>query len=327
MQRLIIMLLLFIPPYLLGAPSKDAPKVVEVETAVKGNIQKTTTLIGKIQAKKSVLLVSKNIGILSKCTPSGGMLKKGEVIARLDNVDVAKSFDLVEQAEKIAKTQYERTLALSKANAVHKQALEDAKNHWIVAQKNLLAAKQDLEKNQFIAPFDGIVGNYKAKEEAQIQLGDTVVGFYDPSKMVVEFDIPAHAISTVSVPCNIKIGDKAHTLQTISKTIDPDTYMIPVICDLENPNYFSGQIVDVEFPLESRNNVIILSSESIFLKDGKSCVYKIVEGKTQLQEVQTGLEEKNKIEITSGLTEGDTIVLYGQDRLYPDTQVEIEKKK
>lgn len=320
-------LLLTIPSFCVFSGPKDTPKVVEVQTAVKENIEKTTTLIGRIQAKKSVLLVAKNIGILSKCTPSGQSLKKGDVIARLDNEDVAKSFDLALQAETIAKTQYERTCALAAANAVHKQALEDAKNQWIGAQKNFLSAKQELEKNQFIAPFDGIVGNYKAREEAQVQLGDAVVSFYDPSNMLVEFDIPAYAIENVTVPCDIKIEGRPYTLKTISKTVDPDTYMVPAICDIENTNYFSGQMVDVLLPIESYKNVITLSSDAIFLKEGKPSVYKVIDGKTQLQQIEVGLQEKNKTQITSGVNEGDIVVLYGQDRLYPDTAVEIEKKK
>lgn len=320
-------LLLIVPSFYVFPAPKDTPKVVEVQTASKENIEKTTTLIGRIQAKKSVLLVAKNIGILSKCTPSGQPLKKGDVIAHLDNESALKSFDLARQAETIAKTQYERTCALAAANAVHKQALEDAKNQWIGAQKNFLSAKQELEKNQFIAPFDGIVGNYKAREEAQVQPGDAVVNFYDPSNMLVEFDIPAYAVENMAVPCDIKIEGNPHTLKTISKTVDPDTYMVPAVCDIENTNYFSGQMVDVVLPIESYKNVITLSSDAIFLKAGKPSVYKVIDGKTQLQQVEVGLQEKNKTQITLGVNEGDVVVLYGQERLYPDTPVEIEKKK
>jgi membrane fusion protein (multidrug efflux system) len=315
------------PLYLHSSPFKETPKVVEVETLSKGDIQKTTTLIGVIKAKRSVLLTSKNIGIVNKAAPSGEFIKKGGIIAKLDNIDTEKSFDLMEQAEKIARDQYDRTNTLAKANAVNKQTLEDAKNQWLLAQKSLLAAKLDLEKTQFIAPFDGIVGNYKIREGSQAQAGDAVVNFYDPSTMLVEFDIPAHILTKVTAPHDIILDGKTYILHNIPKSVDSDTYMAPVSCDIDRSNYFSGQVVEITFPVEISKDTLIISADAVFLKDAKPSIYKVVDGKTDLVEVQTGLQEKDKIEIKDGAKEGDVIVVYGQDRLYPETEVEIAKKK
>ncbi len=307
-------------------PQKESVKVVEVESVIRQDLYSTTTLLGTVQAKKFVFLTSKSIGILSHAVAPGTALKKGDVIAKLENKDATKALELVTQTEKIAKAQHDRMNILAKANVVNKQSLEDIKNQWISAQKNLLQAKSDLEKTQFIAPFDGIVGNYKMREGSQVQNSDAVVSFYDPSEMVVEFDIPAHILGKLQPNLEIIVKDKKYPLKTIPKMIDADTYMAPAYCDINGSDCFIGEIVDVSVPIQSSLNTLTLKEAAVFLKDGQTYVYKIKDEKTELIKVKTGFVEKEKIEIKEGLIEGDQIVIYGQDRLHPGLKVEISPK-
>jgi membrane fusion protein (multidrug efflux system) len=82
--------------------------------------------------------------------------------------------------------------------------------------------------------------------------------------------------------------------------------------------------VDIFLPVESSLSTLLIHTDAVFLKNGKPCVYKIVEGKVELIHIKTGLKEKETVEIKEGLLEGDKIVLYGQNRLYPGLDVEIK---
>lgn len=69
----------------------------------------------------------------------------------------------------------------------------------------------------------------------------------------------------------------------------------------------AGQTVDVTFTIVRAENVLTVPSSSIVPSDGKSVVYVIRDGRAQAVEVKTGRKESGRVEIVSGLEEGDRI--------------------
>ena len=148
----------------MGPDEPKEIKVVEVEKVALKNISQTASLIGTIQAKRSTVLVAKATGFLEHVAHAGEEIKKGGLIAKLDNNDIEKNYILTESAEKIAKDQYDRRVALQKGNVSSQKDVEDSRNNLIETQKALSNAKIEFDKTRFEAPFDGIVGVFKIRE-------------------------------------------------------------------------------------------------------------------------------------------------------------------
>jgi membrane fusion protein (multidrug efflux system) len=247
-----------------------------------------------------------------------------DLIAKLENADLEHSVLLSEDAVKLAKEQYDKyTLVFAKSNAISQKSLDDAKAAWITAQKALATAKQELDQTKFIAPFAGIVGVYKIRDGSQVTQGEQILTFYDPNEIIIEFNIPANYLKQINNGQTVIIGNKLLHIEHIQKMVDPNTNMSPAIVDYPCENCFIGENIDVDLIVAKKNNVLVIPSSAVFLKNGVTSVYIVENNKAILKPVTTGLQEKEQIEIIEGIKELDVVIVCGQSRLYPFAKVKI----
>lgn len=298
-------------------------KVVEVVTAKKGDISESVRLIGEVRPKHETTLVAKETGVLDILVHPGERASANTVIAKIINAEAERQYNLNEQSAKIAEIQHDRANTLLKSGTISKTGAEDKKSSLLDAQNSLATAKIKLDNFRFYAPFDGVVGVYKFKEGAQVKAGDAIVSFYDPSVIMIEFDIPGSFIADVTSDTKIVFAGKEYQLTHAQRLIDPDTHMSPAFTEIQCDNCILGATENVELILNHKQGVVILPNEAVFIANGKESVYVIKDGKTHLKAVETGIKDKSNIEITSGIEEGEVVVAKGQSRLTPDMAVKI----
>lgn len=317
------------------AEEKKEVKVVEVEKVAFKNITQSVRLIGTLEARKSSTLSAKTTGTLDYVAIPGQKISKGDVIATLENADLEKAFTLSTSAEKNAKDQYDRILELEKSKLARKQDVEDRKNQWIEAQTAQNAAKIALERTRFIAPFDGIVAGFKIREGAQVQVGDPIVSFYDPTELIVAFDIPTAVLKLIKGKSDhahdqeqkVIIDGKKMSVPNIQKIIDPDTHMSPAYVDYSCDDCVIGSNIPLDFVVAKHHKVLVVPYEAMFMREGRTYVYVVKDNKAVLCPVTSGIRGKHKLEITSGIAVGDLVIIRGQERLSPDLEVKIAQKK
>lgn len=303
-------------------PPQDI-KVVEVEHAQLKNIQQTAEFIGTIKSEQATVLIAKSGGILDRFVSSGQWVKKGDLIAKIENQDLERNYKLSQEMEQIAKLQYDRYNQLHKTGVTSKNALEEKKTVWMEYQKKLSDAKIAMDENSIYAPFNGIVGIFKIREGSQVQAGDTLVTMYDPSSTIVEFDVPMSIINLIKDGNPVFINDRQYPLTYIQKMLDEETHMSPAIVRIECNNCIIGSTIDVSLVVRQKQNVIVIPFEALFLSNGKTFVYTVKDNKATLTPVELGLREKESIEITSGLNKNDAVIIRGQARLYPGVAVKL----
>ncbi len=304
---------------------EQSVKIVEVVTAEPSRIAQKVRLIGVLRAVQSAELNSKASGIVDVHVPSGQFITKGTEIARIINVDLEKHYTLAESAVMIAQNQLDRALSLSKTGTSSKQSTEEKESALLTAQNNLITAKIERDKYRVSAPFDGVVGAYKVRAGSEVKADTLIVTFYDATRLMVEFDIPATVLEHVNVGQKVEIDNKTYTLTAVQKMLDESTHMAPAHVDIDAKNGVIGETKDVDLTLVEKENVIVLPDEAVFLEKGKPHVYVIKDSKTVLTPVKLGIRFRDQVEITQGLTAGDIIVALGQSRLWPDLVVKIHE--
>lgn len=312
----------FSQPDVIVFPPQDI-KVVEIEKAELKDIIQTTDLIGTVKANNSSTLIAQENGILNIVLSSGSMTNKGNIIAKIENNEIERNYNLLSDAEAIARAQFERAKVLLKSDTYSQSQFEVIKNSWILAQKDLADAKINLDKLKFYSPFNGIVGHYKIKSGQYIQKGEKIVTIYDPSSIRVDFDIPAPIISNINTNQKLLINEQEYQLTSVQKILDDEKHMIPASVNINCKDCIIGANVDVKLFLTKRKQVIVIPFEAVFLKEGKPSVYIVENNKTILKNIELGLREKQSIEIISGLKAGEDIVIRGTNRLNPELEVKI----
>lgn len=309
-----------------GYAMQGMVKVVEAQQAVRSDIAETIRLTGTIQAKHSTLFTAKESGILQHKVQPGQKAVKNTVIAFLDNDRLAQTYELSLNATKIAQDQYDRFVTLSKTHTTSKQGVEDRHHQLIQAQKSAAAAKISLENTQFVAPFDGIVGVYKIREGSQVQAGDSIVTFYDPSAIMVAFDIPSTILPKINDGQRVFISGKELKIPSVQKAIDAETHMSPAYVDYPCENCIIGTTVHVDLVVAEKKDAIVVPTEAVFVKNGSKFVFIVRDEKAHQVPVQTGLHTCDKIEIISGVQVGDMVISRNVGRIYPEISVKIHQE-
>lgn len=310
-----------------GAQNMSIPKVVETEIAHKQVIYHSEKFIGTIKPKNFCNVIAKASGTIDIKSVAGNTMKKGEIIARIDNPDIERTYDLCVSAEQIAHSQYNRLKTLEKSGASSKGNIEDKEQAWIAAQKSMAAAKIEFDNINIKAPFDGTLGIYKVKNGEDIAIGEQIVSFYNNDILIIDFDIPEEFIDFIKDGQSVFVNGKKHTISHVQMAIDEESHMCPAYIEIPKSdveNWIIGSSIDIDIVIkESDKKNIVLSGDSVFIKDGKTYVYAIKDGAAILKEVGIGIRQRdNKIEIINGdVKAGDEIVSAGQERLYDGIKV------
>jgi membrane fusion protein (multidrug efflux system) len=314
--------------YLFLKPSAHAPqdiKVVDALVIAKKNLSQTIRLTGRVKARNSARLMAKSPGILNVIVPAGTKVEKDTIIAKINNTEIEKRYTLSGSAEVIAKEQFERAKNLFKSGAYSKAELESLLNKWISAQKDLADSKVAYDKLQFYAPFDGIVGNYKFREGAQLKGDEIIVSFYDPTNIALDFDIPASIVPEINNGQNILVLGQNYQLTHVQKMLDDERHMSPASLDIICSDCIIGSNLDLDLTIKSKENVIVIPFDAVVIRAGIRSVYIIKDNIANLKEVQLGIRQKEEVEIISGLEVGETIVAKSTNRLYPGALVKINE--
>jgi membrane fusion protein (multidrug efflux system) len=317
----------FIYKTYVASPAAEEKKVtvVRAEKVQTGAIQQQADFIGFIKAEHQTTLNAKVQGTLRIVATPGEPLKKGAPIAKIENHDVENNYKLLKETESLAQLQYDRWVALGKAGVVSKNAVDDKKSLLLEAQKRLSDAKSAAGELKFYAPFDGMVGLFKFRDGAQLQTGSTIVSFYDPSDLVVEFDIPLSIAEKIHDGTQTIVHGQPYPLSHIQKMLDSETHMCPAFVRIQCANCIIGASTTVSLVIADRENVIVIPFGAVFIREGKSCVYVEKDGKAILTPVTLGIRNKDRVEITQGLHTGDTVITEGHNLLYPEAPVSISE--
>lgn len=284
------------------------PRVVVVEKVDYHDISRTAPLIGTVKAQSEAVLTAQTSGTVVQKVGAGDSVKRGDLLAYLDNKDLLKNHDLAVNAEQLAKQQYDRAATLTKSGTVSQKALETLQNDWLTAQKVASDAKIELEKTQFRAPFDGVVGVFKVREGGQMTSGGILVTLYDPSSLVIDLEIPELILPFIQKGQPLFVQDKRLSLTAVQRIIDPETHMAPASAPYQCDACVIGANIAVNLVVEEKKHVLTVPVDALTLRDEKTFVFVVKDKKAQLRPVKIGLREKDRIEVVEGVEAGELVI-------------------
>lgn len=170
-----------------------------------------------------------------------------------------------------------------------------------------------------LAPIDGTI------ILKNVQQGQTFAGtdalFVMSDRLTVKAQVDETDIAQVSLKQNAKITLDAYPQKEFPAHVDKiaydattvnnvTTYIIDVLPDQPPEVLRSGMTANVNFLVDSKPDVLLIPSEAVKKKEGKTTVLlKQGRGKPMEREVTTGLNDGKKTEVVSGLAEGDTVLV------------------
>ena len=184
----------------------------------------------------------------------------------------------------------------------------------------------DLESGNIIAPFSGVLGYTGLTEDIFVSDNIFIITLDDNSTIYSDIKIPESYAPFIKkgLPVEAKVssyGDKIFKgkIDFISSRINADTRSLLSRISINNEDLelLSGSLLEITVKFNLRD-ALSVPDTSIMMEGEKSYIYKVSdENITNKIQVDIGLRSDGKVEILSGLNEGDQIVAEGLKKVRP----------
>ena len=187
-----------------------------------------------------------------------------------------------------------------------------------------------LKSENIIAPFSGILGVRGITEDVLGSENSIIVTLDDSSEIYVDLKIPENFATVIKKDLSViakfsGIKDKIYKgkIDGVASRINAETRSILTRVKIDNPNYelIPGSLLEITLSTNKRDSLSIPDT-SIILEGNKAYVYKVSKDNiANRSEIQIGLRNDGKVEVTSGLNAGDIIVAEGLKKVRPNGKI------
>jgi RND family efflux transporter MFP subunit len=191
------------------------------------------------------------------------------------------------------------------------------------------------------APFDGVITNRYADTGAMIQAGTSsqtqampVVQLSQNDLLRLDIPVPESVVAQVHLgePVQVRVPSLGRTIDgkvtRFADKVDMDTRTMLAEIDVPNPKLqlVPGMYAEATTVLEKKTGVLSVPVQAIDRHaNGASVLVATPQGVLEQRDVQLGLETPNAVEITSGIKNGEMVVVSSRGLLRPGEKVKVKR--
>jgi len=290
---------------------------------------------GKLASKTESKLSFKTGGIIQKIyVDEGQSVEKGQLLAALNLSEVKSKARQAELALQKAQRDFTRAGNLYRDSVATLEQFQDVRTALEVARTNADIAKFNLEYSEIRSPSQGKILKRVAEENEIVGAGYPVFLFASTeSAWVVRVNLTDKDIVNVQLGDSASVSFDAYPGRTfachVSETgnaADPytGTYEVELHVDELPESLVSGFITRVDiYPAKNMKKMIIIPVEALI--DGQGMAgncYVIRDGKPVKQTIEIYTFTDNGIIVSSGLVDGDEVIVEGGEYIRDDITIE-----
>ncbi|HEU5049847.1 MAG TPA: efflux RND transporter periplasmic adaptor subunit [Gemmatimonadales bacterium] len=316
-------------------PAGDArPVPVEVATAELGSAARSITATGTVQPIRTITINSQLAGaLLEVLVEEGTPVRPGTVLARIDSRELEAQLASAEAALEVARRAAERAERLRDQEIVTVAEYERDHAAYVAA----LATRDQLRTRAGYAtvrsPITGVVlakrverGDIVGPQMELFTVGDlsTLVAVVPVS----ELDVASLAVGHEATVALDALPGRTLTgrIRRIFPSADTVTRLVPVEVALTGESAREarpGFLARITFQLEPRTGVLLVPAGAVLDAAGGTSLFTVSGGRAERRTVERGGNYAGRVEITSGLSAGDTVVVSGATMLQNGAAVRL----
>jgi HlyD family secretion protein len=246
--------------------------------------------------------------------------------------------DLDQAAVALAQARGQYDLAVKHLNAlksgVELEQVKSAEGQLTSAKGKYLGAEAQLSYSEIRSPIAGVVTDRPIYEGEIATPSSPIITVMDLSQVIAKAHIPEEAAALLKKgnPASLTIPGKEESVQgkvtLVSPALDPNSTTVEVWIQAPNSDQSlrPGISAKVSMISETVPNALVVPAAAILTSaDGSSSVMVIgSDGRANKRDVQTGIQERDQIQIKSGLNAGERVVTTGAYGLPDKTKVRVE---
>lgn len=314
------------------APEKAKAAGVEAETVRAGSFRNVIHTSGQVLAAQgeeaTVVAASSGVVSFSRKVAEGMQVGKGTELLSVSAAHIQDG-DPVQKAKvayEKAKEEYERAQKLVSSQIVSQKDFAGLREAYENARLTYEALKPSKSGKgvSVKSPISGFIKACLVKEGDYVTVGQPLMTVTQTRRLVLKAEVSeryyAQLSQVVSANFQTPYNNKVYSLENLGgkllsfgKSSGDTSYYVPVTFEFDNRgDMVLGSFVEVYLLSGERSGVLSLPLSALTEEQGVYFVYlKLDEECYKKQEVKLGTSDGSRVEILSGIKDGDTVVTRG----------------
>jgi len=263
----------------------------------------------------------------------GQAVNKGDLIAKVNVSALKASLDSAQAAFDLADKTLQRIKSLYESKIVTRETLEQAETQQAAALGVLNQIKAQYKEGFVYAPISGYVNQLYIDQGEFTGPGSPLLDLVDVSQMKIDVSVPELDVRF------LKIGQKClvtvdafqgrppmpGTIIFVAYQADAVTKTFRVTVTIKNTgqDLRAGMIARLAFLRREVPDALAVPLSAVVNKGGERVLFVEENGITRARKIEFGILEKDRVQITKGLSAGENIIVEGQASLEEGVEVQV----
>src|SRR6516225_11706254 len=325
------------------ANNKPPPAQISAAEVKTEAVPRFATGIGSVTAVHQVTINPEVGGRVTKIFfEPGAAVKAGDPLVQLNDAPDRGDLANYEAQAHWAETTLQRSSQLAQRQFESREIVDQKQSQLDQARAQIIKTEALIDQKLIRAPFSGQLGTRQIEVGQYVTPGAKIVTLTDLSMLFVNFTLPSHMRSEISVGQKVNVTADAFPGRTFSAditTIEPqvsaDTRTMTVQATMRNPEgaLLPGMFVNAAVVLPPQSDVMLVPETAVEYTLYGDSVYVIREDgkdangnpllKAVRTPVKTGLRVGGKVVILEGVERGDRVIAAGQVKVQNGARVAI----
>ncbi len=334
-----LLVLLFVWQYVRKEMAQQFAKSdIQVSTVEEGNVKAEVwhpqvNAIGSVKAVQGTNIGSVLDGKISQIYfKSGQMVKKGQILVQLDNLNLKAAIENARATYQLAQIHYQRVQKLYRSHSVSKETLDQARAQMQEDKATLDQAIALFNQSIIRAPFDGKIGLRQVSIGEMVPKGALIASVQQIDPVYVDFDLSEGFINQVRVGDSVELTTSTYLkkvftgkITATNSTLNVNTRTLNIRAMVSNTEQLliPGMFVNVNVIVPQNQDVLTVPEMAVSYSPFGDAVFKIVGNKAQQIYVKLGEQRGDRVAISGKVMANERIVTNGVFKLQNDSMIKV----
>ncbi|MBO9618984.1 MAG: efflux RND transporter periplasmic adaptor subunit [Niabella sp.] len=263
----------------------------------------------------------------------GQFVSRGVMLAKIYDGDLQAQLNKLEAQLKIAQVNENRAQQLVNIQGISKQDYDNS----LLAVKNIQAdialVQTEISRTVVRAPFSGKMGLKAISPGAYVTPATAIATINQVSSLKIDFTVPEKYTGQISegqiVNFTVEGSPRTYAAKVMASesnvAITNRSLTVRALVTGTTQGLIPGSFAKVTLHFAPNPSAIFIPTQSIVPTARGKQVILVVKGKALFSDVETGIRDSSRVEITKGLKQGDTVLATGIMATKPNSKVDIKK--
>ena len=297
-----------------------------------GVLENRIVTTGTVRANESVDLVSEASGKITQIHfREGSAVGKGQLLVKINDADLQAQLERAKVRLSLAEKKEARNRQLLERGSISQQEYDLALNEAQVLEAELRVIQAQIDKTEIRAPFDGVIGLRYVSEGSFISPQTRIGLLQSLNPVKIDFTIPEKYAGRVRAGDEItfRVAGLGQSFRGEVYAVEPSVRQETRSLQLRalSPNrdraLLPGAFADVELLIDRIDDALVVPSIAVMPELNGKKVFLFEGGKVTPRSVDTGIRTDETVQVVSGISPGDTVIVSGIQMVRPGQPVKV----